>query len=259
MDYQSASDRLNDILSDTWAWLQDGFRSSSSSQALSDSSAQPVREQAREQDDSSRVGKALSVGAGGALQPDSISAGSIEGIADAIRDCRDCNLALIRESTVPGTGSSRARLMVITQPPWEYASFETSPLSREEQDYLGKWVQAVGLDMQKDVFVTPVVKCPTPVMRPAMPEEISACSDYLMQQIRSVSPSAILALGSSACAALTGQHSDFGSLVTKDWEWNGIPTLVLWRPAEVLGNPGKLRRPVWESLKRLRKSWDALS
>lgn len=186
------------------------------------------------------------------------AAAELRKIAGEVGECRQCNLYLLREHTVPGIGSPGAMLMVVTPPPSDTASELTSPLPAYEQEYLEKWLRALGLDPAADAFVTPAVKCRTPGSRPPQPEEAAACTTYLRRQYKAVAPRAVLALGSSGCGTLTGDPGDFPSLVGKDWTWGAVPALVLWTPAEVLANPGRLRAPVWDALQRLKAAWNAV-
>ena len=183
-------------------------------------------------------------------------AAELREIADTIRECRDCNLYLIRENTVPGIGQAGAVLMIVTPPPVDRAGENDGPLPPSEAEYLGKWLSALGLDSTRDVFVTPAVKCRTPGGRSPHAEEAAACSGHLRRQYKAVRPRAVLALGDAACGALTGSAADFPSLVGRDWTWGSVPALVLWTPAEVLANPSRLRKPVWDALQRLKASWN---
>jgi len=148
--------------------------------------------------------------------------------------------------------------MVVTPPPADAAGFRDSPLAPFEAEYLDKWLKALELDPRGDVFITPAVKCRTPGARPPMDEEQAACSGYLRKQYKAVRPRAVLALGGAACGALSGDPRDFPSLVGRDWTWGAVPALVLWTPAEVLANPGRLRKPVWDALQRLKAAWNAV-
>lgn len=183
---------------------------------------------------------------------------SLSGISSEISACRNCNLYLIRQNTVPGIGRPGATLMIVTPPPADGAGELDGPLPLYEQEYLEKWLSALSLDSGYDTFITPAVKCRTPGGRPPHGEESAACSGYLRRQYKEIKPKAVLALGAAACAALTGNAGDFPSLVGRDWTWGSIPALVLWTPAEVLANPGRLRKPVWDSLQRLKAAWNAL-
>jgi len=179
-------------------------------------------------------------------------------VAEAIARCERCNLSLIRENTVPGVGAENPLLMIVTAAPVFGARENDGPLPPYESEYLDKWLKALNLRPGLDTFITPAVKCRTPGGRPPDPKELGECFQYLKRQFTELKPGAILALGAAACAALTGDISDFSSLVGKPWNWSEVPSLVLWTPAEVLENPTRLRKPVWEALQKLRDAWNAL-
>ena len=192
------------------------------------------------------------------VEPGTGNAAALSDIAGDIRTCESCNLYLIRKNTVPGRGAAGARLMVVTPPPIEGAGEDSTPLSVHENTYLGKWLTALGLNLERDVFITPAVKCHTPGGRPPHTEEAASCAGYLRRQYEAVAPRAVLALGDGACGALSGDIRDFPILVGKGWTWGAVPALILWTPAEVLAHPARLRRPVWEALQRFKAAWDAL-
>lgn len=193
------------------------------------------------------------------VSPETGDSAQLEALARSIRTCENCNLHLFRENTVPGRGTVGAKLMIITSPPARGINEDASPLPLSESEYLNKWLLAMDLDPEKDVFITPAVKCRTPRGRPPLLEETAACATYLRKQYAALAPQAVLALGGTACAVLTGDVRDFPALVAKKWAWGDIPALVLWAPAEVLAHPNRLRRPVWEALKNFKATWHAPS
>ncbi|OQX28639.1 MAG: hypothetical protein B0D92_07895 [Spirochaeta sp. LUC14_002_19_P3] len=182
------------------------------------------------------------------------SAEELKKIAAEIQACEGCSLNLVRQNTVPGWGRAGAGIMIVTPPPPDGIAEDAQPLPGFEKDYLDKWLAAIGLNFDQDVFITPAVKCRTPGRRPPHPEEAAACAGYLRRQYTACAPRGVLGLGDAACGALSGNPRDFPALVGKDWHWGEIPALILWTPAEVLANPNRLRRPVWEALQRFGKA-----
>ncbi len=185
-------------------------------------------------------------------------AAELQVINREICTCENCNLYLLRRCTVPGRGTAGARLMVVTPPPVDDAREDSMPMSIQGNEYLAKWLTALELNLEQDIFITPAVKCRTPGGRPPESSEVEACNDFLRRQYRAVAPTAVLALGDAACGALSGNPRDFPALVTKNWRWGVIPALVLWTPEEVLAHPERLRRPVWEALLRFKAAWNVL-
>ena len=183
--------------------------------------------------------------------------GGINLINKEIAACKNCNLYLIRNNAVFGKGSENPVLMIIAPPPYDGAPENGNPMLPYEEEYLNKWLKAVDIDPEKQVFITPCVKCRTPGGRNPYRDEVSECSSFLRRQYKELKPKAVLALGDAACGALTGNSNDFPSLVAADWTWGAVPALVLWTPAEVLTNPEKFRKPVWLALQKLKEAWSS--
>ncbi len=100
-----------------------------------------------------------------------------------------------------------------------------------------------------DVFITNVIKCRPPGNRNPKPEEIAACSPYLMGQIALLKPERILVLGRFAAQTLLGTDATIGNLragrvhhlKTLD-EGVQIPVVVSYHPAYLLRSSGPRRR-----------------
>ncbi len=250
MDRNGAFIEYARILDETIDWLRDGYRRSDE--------APPIIHPPQ----IAPTNKNSTYTSANFIPPEQVThesdaATRLTNIADEIKACTKCNLNLIRKHTCPGRGRVAATLMVVTPPPGQEATEESSPFPSYEDEYLTKWLIALKLNPDTDAFITPTVKCHTPGRRPPQAEEAEACGGYLRRQVSAVAPKAILALGDAACGALTGNPRDFPSLVGKEWTWGNIPALVLWPPAEVLSQPNRLRRPVWQALQRFKAAWDA--
>jgi uracil-DNA glycosylase len=112
---------------------------------------------------------------------------------------------------------------------------------------------AVGMSRERDVFITNVIKCRPPGNRNPKPEEIAACSPYLMRQIALLKPERILVLGRFAAQTLLGTDATIGSLRgrvhhLKTDEGAQIPVVVSYHPAYLLRSPSEKAR-AWQDLK----------
>ncbi len=266
MDRKQAFTEYRDLLDDSSDWLAHGYRREHNADEIiipvpkQSTGELPVETPSAVPENNAPVSSPISFQPPpvAAAAPDPAAVAGLKEISGEIAACRDCNLYLIRQNTVPGIGSIGATLFVVSPPPADGAGENDSPLASYEQEYLAKWLSALNLTPGTDTFITPAVKCRTPGGRPPHPDESGACSGYLRRQYKDIRPKAILALGAAACGALTGNSADFPTLVGRDWTWGSVPALVLWTPAEVLANPGRLRKPVWDSLQRLKAAWNAV-
>jgi DNA polymerase len=115
-------------------------------------------------------------------------------IARRISVCKQCTLHTTRKLTVPGEGPANAQIMLIGEGPGFYENEQGRPFVGSAGNFLDELLAKAGL-IREEVFITNVVKCRPPGNRDPMPEELSACRDYLEEQISTIDPKIIVTLG----------------------------------------------------------------
>ncbi len=85
-----------------------------------------------------------------------------------------------------------------------------------------------------EVYICNVVKCRPPGNRDPEPDEIAACSPFLLRQIRSVAPEVIVTLGKPASHTLLGTKEAITKLRGKFRDFNGIPLMPTYHPSYLL-------------------------
>ena len=166
--------------------------------------------------------------------------------------CRRCGLCSTRKNVVFGTGcKDRPVVMVIGEGPGENEDLQGLPFVGKAGQYLDRWLAAISLSRETNVYITNTVKCRPPQNRDPYPDEKSACNAYLRRQIQLVNPQAILCLGKPASTLMTGQpDATMGALRGRFFFFDGIPMMCTYHPAAVLRDLS-LKRPVWDDLKKL--------
>ncbi|HTU60727.1 MAG TPA: uracil-DNA glycosylase, partial [Polyangiales bacterium] len=96
------------------------------------------------------------------------------------------------------------------------------------------------------VYICNVVKCRPPENRTPRPEEMLACSRYLVPQVQAVRPKLIVALGRCAAQAL-GVAQETGAWRGRWGAFQGIQVMPTYHPAYLLRSPEQ-KRTVWEDL-----------
>ena len=100
---------------------------------------------------------------------------------------------------------------MVGEAPGEQEDRQGQPFVGRSGQLLDAMLSAVGMSRERDVFIANVIKCRPPGNRNPKPEEIAACSPYLMRQIELLKPERILVLGRFA-ARLLGTEATIGSL-----------------------------------------------
>jgi DNA polymerase len=80
--------------------------------------------------------------------------------------------------------------------------------------------------------------------------EMQSCWPYLMDQIKLIRPSVMVALGGTAVRGLLGRKTvGITRLRGQFQDFRGIPVMPTYHPAYVLRNPSKnIKRQVWEDM-----------
>lgn len=118
--------------------------------------------------------------------------------------CRRCPLGTKRKRNVFGWGNPYARLMLVGEGPGREEDGLGKPFVGKSGELLTKLLAEIGLDRERDVYITNVVKCRPPENRDPNSSEISACFRFLKLQVELISPDLILALGRFSARTLLG-------------------------------------------------------
>ncbi|MES1259967.1 MAG: uracil-DNA glycosylase family protein [Gemmatimonadota bacterium] len=179
---------------------------------------------------------------------------TLDEIAEVVRGCKLCPLCETRTNAVPGEGNPNARLMLVGEGPGESEDLSGRPFVGRAGELLTKMLEAIQVP-RADAYIANVVKCRPPKNRVPLPDERAACMPYLHRQIALVKPKVLLALGTTASAALLDVKSSLGALRSRTHDWNGIPLIVTYHPAALLRNPD-WKRPAWDDLRTVRQLLD---
>ena len=177
---------------------------------------------------------------------------SFDSLLSDAKKCTRCGLCSTRTNVVFGTGcKDRPTVMVIGEGPGENEDLQGLPFVGKAGQFLDKWLAAISLSRDRNVYITNTVKCRPPQNRDPYPDEKQACFAFLKQQISIIHPQTILCVGKPASTLMTGQpDASMGSLRGRFFFYDGIPMICTYHPAAVLRDP-TLKRPVWDDLKKL--------
>lgn len=169
-----------------------------------------------------------------------------------VSNCRACDLHLARKQAILGQGNLGAPLMIILPPPDYDGDDNGVPLHGEALEFVQKWIEAIGMNFERDCYMTNVVKCRPPGNRPPFYEELQACRHYLQDQVDTLQPKAILLLGPSALHLVDQEPQRFDQLRGQPLQGPAPLVLCTYDPFWVLKHP-QFKRPVWEDLKLLKE------
>ncbi len=172
-----------------------------------------------------------------------------------VAGCRGCPLWARATQAVCGEGSAKASVMLVGEQPGDQEDLTGKPFIGPAGKVLDDALEKAGVD-RKDVYVTNAVKHfswePRGKRRmhktPAQ-QEVAACLDWLLGEIRLIDPRLIVCLGGTAVRALLGPKVKV--LVNRgkffDSEW-GPKILVTVHPSSILRTPPEDRAKAFELL-----------
>ncbi len=175
-------------------------------------------------------------------------------LSTAVSTCTLCPLFKDAKNPVPGEGNPNADFMCVGEAPGATEDELGRPFVGQAGHLLDKILAAIQLS-RNDVFICNVLKHRPPGNRNPMPDEVQACSPYLLRQIELIQPRVILALGTFAAQTLLNTREGIGKLRGRIHRYYGVPLVVTYHPAALLRNPS-WKKPTWEDVQLARKLLD---
>ncbi|MEO0224126.1 MAG: uracil-DNA glycosylase [candidate division WOR-3 bacterium] len=158
---------------------------------------------------------------------------------EKIKNCTKCELHKSRTKFVFGSGNPYSQILIIGEAPGFEEDKKGKPFVGKAGKLLTSILEEIGIDRDKDVFITNVVKCRPPNNRDPKEVEILTCKPYLEFQIKIISPKLIVALGRYSAGLLSARPPEKalqnrGKIIESIYK---IPLLITYHPAAALRNP----------------------
>jgi DNA polymerase len=175
---------------------------------------------------------------------------ALQVLREAVPSCKACKLCASRSKVVFGVGNGSAPpVAFVGEGPGEQEDLKGEPFVGRAGKLLDQMIGAMGLARDR-VYICNVVNCRPPENRKPEPDEISACSRYLVGQLRAVQPQVIVALGATAAQTLLRVKKGINDLRGKWHVWENIPLRATFHPAYLLRVPGE-KNAAWLDLKQV--------
>jgi DNA polymerase len=183
----------------------------------------------------------------------STGGGDLAALRAHIGDCTRCKLHRMgRKQVVFGVGNPNADLMFVGEAPGADEDQQGEPFVGKAGQLLTRIIEG-GLQLKRsDVYIANVIKCRPPGNRNPEPDEVATCEPFLAQQIDTIRPRVIVALGTFAAHALLKTDAPISRIRGKVFDFRGGSRLIpTFHPAFLLRSPER-KRDVWEDIKKVR-------
>jgi len=168
---------------------------------------------------------------------------------------RDCTCALRGTATqaVLGSGSANAETLFIGEAPGKKEDAQGIPFIGSAGKFLNELLTSIQL-RREDIYITNAVKYRPPENRDPLPDEIAACRDWLIEEIRIINPQIIIPLGRHAMNHFLPDEKiseAHGRIFQIPIDGLGMKKILpLYHPAAALYN-GSLRATLIQDFKKI--------
>ena len=180
---------------------------------------------------------------------------SLKELNELIKKFDGCALKRTATTTVFGTGTKNARLMIIGEAPGAEEDREGQPFVGPAGQLLTKMLSAIKIN-RNDVYITNVLPWRPPGNRSPTDEEINLCRPFVDQQILLVRPEILILLGAISAKTILNRREGITRLrgawheTVYPQEGLSIATLATFHPAYLLRQPSA-KKEAWEDLQAI--------
>ncbi|MEK7539406.1 MAG: uracil-DNA glycosylase [Patescibacteria group bacterium] len=166
-----------------------------------------------------------------------------------------CELRKTATQAVPGDGDPDAEIVFIGEAPGKKEDELGRPFVGAAGKFLDEMLELINLK-RENIYITNIVKYRPPFNRDPLPEEKSACREWLLEELKIIKPKLIIFLGRHALNNFFGElkiSNTHGKLLIKSFK--GMSTkyfFPLYHPAAALYD-GSMREILKEDFKKIPK------
>lgn len=158
---------------------------------------------------------------------------SLETLQRLCERCRDCSLAMTRQTVVFGEGNPSAKIFLLGEAPGAQEDACGRPFAGRAGEVLDLLLAGAGLTRQ-DVFITGSVKCRPPKNRNPYRGELAACRPWLEKQLALIKPEIVVCLGLVAVQNILDPKAKLAEVRGRWFEGPGYWIYPTYHPAAVL-------------------------
>lgn len=191
----------------------------------------------------------------------------LESLRQKCQTCQKCALAKTRNNIVFSDGIPNPKLMLIGEAPGYNEDMQGKPFVGKAGQLLDKIFASVGLSRAEHVYICNTIKCRPPENRNPLPEEKSACEEYLKAQIDIIQPKIILLCGNVAVQSILGNVGGITKIRGKWFNGNeyvhGAKLMPIFHPSYLLRNDARTKGSpkwlMWQDIQEIKRVYDSVN
>lgn len=189
---------------------------------------------------------------------------TLDNVKQKCLNCSKCLLCQTKTNTVFSAGVPNSKIMLIGEAPGYYEDIQGEPFVGKAGKLLDKILGCVGFSRKENIYICNTIKCRPPDNRDPLPEEKSACREYLDAQIDILKPRIILLCGKVAAYSFIDTNLGITKLRGKWFEGpNYSKMMPIFHPSYLLRNDsremGSPKWLMWQDIKEVRKVYEQMN
>lgn len=173
----------------------------------------------------------------------------------------ECELKKTATQAVFGDGNADSQIVFIGEAPGKNEDEQGVPFVGAAGKFLAEMLAGIKMK-REDIYITNIVKYRPPNNRDPLPEEKEACNEWLISELKIISPKLIVFLGRHSMTRFfpTEKISEIhGKLLIKNTEELGKQAFMpLYHPAAALYNGG-MRETLIKDFKKIKLALEKLN
>jgi uracil-DNA glycosylase len=186
------------------------------------------------------------------------NASNIDQLREAVMSFDGCKLKLTAKNTVFSDGQFGAPIMMIGEAPGASEDEQGIPFCGESGKLLDNIVSSIGLNREKNIYISNSIFWRPPANRRPTDEEIEICKPFIEKHIALAKPKLLILVGATAVSALLGKHLQISKIRQEYYQYKNpylddtITTTAIFHPAYLLRQPYQ-KRSMWYDLLKIQQ------
>lgn len=177
-------------------------------------------------------------------------------LKNALQAFDKCSLKKTAMNLVFGDGNPKARVMLVGEAPGADEDRQGKPFVGMSGQLLTKIFSSIGLEREKDLYITNLIPWRPPGNRQPTPSEITLCLPFVKKHIELISPDILILVGGISCKSLLERSDSLTKLrgAWHDYKAGGkvIKAMPIYHPAYLLRSPSK-KKDAWEDMRHIQR------
>jgi len=185
-------------------------------------------------------------------------ASSLEELRQCVENFTALSITKTATNTVFSDGQPTAKIMFVGEAPGADEDLRGIPFCGASGQLLDQMLKYIGLDREKNFYITNTLFWRPPGNRRPTPEELAVCAPFVEKHVALLNPDIIILVGGTAITALLGKTEGISKLRGKFYQYtnefldHSIPTTAIFHPSYLLRSPGQ-KRYAWSDLLQLKQ------